>query len=380
MLAQDSWIELLNGQPIATPAYVFSAGEITRQMRALGAALGTPLVFSVSACPNADLLMRLAEDVRFGLRCSSRAEMSLVSGWQSEFSYVNLPSIDVQTMRALLGGKFRLIVDAPHQVELLAKLRGKREVMPLTLGVNVGVVNQSIEGAALPLDHLGMDWDDLRQALALTKAHDIPVDGLQTFGGRHSFGRHAMSIVRAIQDLVPRVEAHLGRPLRTVNLGGGLEENWQAMGHDFAAYRREVRKFPEHLQVMHDVGRSVMSSAGCFVTSVVARKSIQGRSYAICDGGMIQAFLLSRAAGEHCLASQPLVRSGDGPIRAAHANGGGETTIIVGSSSNRADILGSATDELLPGDILYFPGAGAYCRTYTPGEYLGHGGAVSYVL
>ncbi|MGA2286882.1 hypothetical protein [Bradyrhizobium sp.] len=380
MRTHPEWIDKLVGQPIATPAYVFSPEEMSRQMRKLGAALGTRVIFSVSACPNSDLLMRQAEDVRFGVRCSSKAEMGLVAGWRTDYAFVTLPSMDEQTMRAVLGARFRLIVDASQQIELLASLRGKREVVPISLGVSVGLIEGCSDRGGDDVSRFGMDWDDLRLAIALARRHGVPVGGLYVFGGANSFGGRSLAIVRAMRDLAAQVEAELGGPLDVITIGAGLEAGWENKGHDFAAYRAEIAKFASHIQIIHDVGRAAIASAGCFVTKVVARKNVNGRSYAICDGGMAQAYLLSKAARDQQLKSNPLVCGAGLELRQSNAARCAAVTTIVGGSLSRDDILAETNTDLNPGDLLFFPQAGAYCRTYTPGEYLGQGYAASYVL
>ncbi|MGP8431868.1 hypothetical protein ACT2FY_00720 [Paraburkholderia fungorum] len=374
------WIDQLGKHALATPAYVISVDEIARQLRAVREALGTPLVLSLSACPNPDVQMRLPEDVRFGVRCSSKAEMNVVAAWSTDFSYVNLPSMDAPTMRALLAGNFRLIADCADQLALLASVRGKRVVAPVTLGVNIGVIDRISSAAAADDDHLGMDLDELERALAFALEHDIPVGGLHAFGGRHSFASRSLALVKTMSKLVTQVEQRLGYALLSVNLGGGLEEDWQARSHDFAAYRRELAGFSPHLQLMHDVGRSVTATAGCFVTTVVATKALHGRFVAICDGGMTQALPLSAAAGAERITSTPMLRTPDGELRRIRAATDGTGTLIAGSSSSRRDRLGCVGAAVAKGDMLYFPNAGAYCIGRAPTGLAGLAPAHVYVL
>jgi diaminopimelate decarboxylase len=382
--AVTGWIGQLGKHALITPAYVISVDEIARQLRAVREAVGTPLVLSFSACPNADAQMRLPEDVRFGVRCSSKTEMSVVAPWCTEFSYVNLPSMDAPTMRAVLAGKFRLIADSADQLEMLASVRGKRVISPVTLGVNIGVIDRLTDAAKASNpadnDHLGMDMDELERALTLAQAHEIPVDGLQVFGGRHSFPNRSLALATVMRKLVAHVEARLGYALISVNLGGGLEEDWHARGHDFVAYRRALAEFPAHLQLMHDVGRSVTASAGCFVTTVVRTKAVHGRAVAICDGGMAQAYPLSAAAGEDRVTSTPLLRTSDGELRHVYSATGDTSTLIAGSSSSRRDLLGSIGARVVTGDILYFPNVGAYCLNRAPAGSAGLAPASVYVL
>jgi diaminopimelate decarboxylase len=379
ILESNSWIEQLGRHALATPAYVLNVDEMARQLCAVRAALGTPLVLSLSACPYPDVQVRLPVEARFGVRCSSKAEMNVVAAWNTDFLYVSLPSMDASTMRAMLAGKFRLIADSADQLEMLASVRGRRPVAPVTLSINIGAIDRISGYRARDDDHIGMGLEELKRSLALARSLEIPVGGLQVFGGRHSFASRSVAIARSMCLLVPYVEAVLGYALATVNLGGGLEEDWQDREHQFPAYRRELAGFGPHLQLMHDVGRSVTASAGCFVTTVVATKAFHEGRVAICDGGMTQAHALSLSAGAERIACTPLVRSMNGELRQAIAANGSTGTVVAGASSSRYDRLACIGDELVKGDILYFPNAGAYSFTRAPAAYAGLAPASIYV-
>jgi diaminopimelate decarboxylase len=367
----NSWIEQLGRHALATPTYVFNVDEMAQQLCAVREALGTPLVLSLSACPYPDVQVRLPAEARLGVRCSSMAEMNVVAAWNTDFAYLSLPSMDAPTMRAMLAGKFRLIADSADQLEMLASVRGKRPIAPVTLSINMGAIDRICGHRTLDDDHIGMELVELKRSLALARSHEIPIGGLQVFAGRCSFTSRSRPIVKSMCLLVPYVEAVLGYALSTVNLGGGLEEDWQERGHEFPAYRRELAGFGPHLQLMHDVGRSVTASAGCFVTTVVATKAFHGRRVAICDGGMAQAHAPALSAGTEHIASTPLIRSKNGQLRQASAASGSSGTVIAGASSSRYDGLGCIGDELVKGDVLYFPNAGAYSLSSAPAAYTG---------
>ena len=114
------WIEAAARQTVHTPAYVYSMAQVAWQMRALREALGTPIILVVAACNNPDVWARLPEDVRFGARCASRHEMNIVSAWKSDHLYVGIPALESPSARAALGGRYRIVIDAPQQLDKLA--------------------------------------------------------------------------------------------------------------------------------------------------------------------------------------------------------------------------------------------------------------------
>lgn len=379
--ATPDWIDALAGQAVQTPAFVYSMAEIASQMRALQAALSTPLLAVVAACNNPDVLARLPEDVRFGARCASRFEMNIVSAWKSEHLYLGMPALDAPSARAVLGGRYKLIIDTPAQLEMLVQLRGARHVTPVTLSLASSLAHGPAPGASSGAGLQGMDHDALAQTLELARRHGVAIGGLQMHAGRHCFGRHGQAVARCLLELVPWVEAQLGQPLQTVNLGGGLEEDWWAHAHDFAAYRRLLSGFAPHVQPMHEPGRAILAAAGVFLTRVVATKRVAGQAVAVCDGGLVQAQALTRA-NPHWRGTPPRVQRGEA-FATCHAatatTGSGQGTLIAGASAGEDDLLAHCEESLQAGDLLAFTGAGAYVQSRSPTHFLGHPPAHAYV-
>ena len=371
MNAPHAWIEALAGKPMQTPSFVYSMDGIAQQMRRLQQELGTPILAVVSACSNPDVLARLPEDVRFGARCASRFEMNVVSAWASEHLYVGIPSMDALAARAVLGGRYRFVAEAPTQIETLVQLRGARKIMPITLSLS----NQLAGGTGLR----AMDAAGFEEALGIAQRHDVPVGGLHMHAGRHGFGAHGLNVARTLRQFAAQAEARLGYPLQTVNLGGGLEEDWWMRGHDFVAYRNALAQFPSHLQLMHELGRSIFASAGAFLTRVVAACRASHGAIAVCDGGLAQAFELTMAS-PHWREVLPLVHrqgvilptSGAQPRTAA-------ATAILGASATDEDVFAWCAETLQPDDVLVFPGTGAYMQQRSPSGFMGHAEAGAYV-
>jgi diaminopimelate decarboxylase len=366
-----AWIKAAARQPMQTPAYVYSMAQVTWQMHSLREALGTPIVVMVAACNNPDVLARLPEDVRFGARCASRHEMNIVSAWKSDHLYVGMPALEAPSARAALGGRYRIIIDAPQQLETLAELRGARRVAPVTLSLA-----RSLAGAD-GISLQGMDREAFLLAMERSLKHDIQIGGVQMYAGRNGFAAHGLGVAKALRELVQAAEDRLGYRLLTVNLGGGLEDDWWRHGHDFAAYRGELSHFPSHLQLMHELGRSIFAPAGAFLTRVVGIKRTQGRALAVCDGGRVQAQALAGIGTEG--RTSPLVLRGGEVLPEAAAAEAAEATFVCGASAGDGDLLAQCAQALRVGDLLAFPGAGAYMQSGSPTQYLGHAQAHTYV-
>ncbi len=373
---ETTWSQDLPVQDLQTPAYVYCVDEVARRVRALKAALGTSVVLSYKACPNYDVISRLPADCFDGVELASRGELHMFAGHRPRHFYVNTPALNASLTRAVLGAKASLVIDAPQQLRIIEQQRGKRVVAPVTLRLSSRLIAHfSPDAPTFRRDQFGMDMDMLGEALDLARELKIEVDGLHLFAGPHTFGRAALPVVAALLQLVPQVEERLGHPLHHVSLGGGLEEHWAQKGHDFGAYREALARLPAHLEKVHEFGRAIFASAGVFVVKVIACKTIEGQPYAICDGGMAQAFLLAQT--ENMMRKYRVPRVAN---RSAERLPGAGRTIVVGSTCSRDDVIGETDEALRVGDLLVFESCGAYHRSYSMNQFLNLGEASVYVF
>lgn len=372
----DAWIETMDLSEVATPAFVYSSGAVTRRIKALQEALGTKVIVSFKASNQQDLMSRLPPEQFDGVEVASRGELHMVVGQQGRHFYVNTPALTEPLVRAGIGAKARFIIDTPDHLHMITKLRGARDVMPLTLRLSNKLVGQICSDAPkLRDDQFGMDMDQVHQAIALAKELGFAIDGLHLYAGPHTFRKSAHAVVDTMKVVLAEVEAALGHTVEILNLGGGLEEDWQDRGHDFAAYRAKMAELPARCEIIHEFGRAIFADCGCFVTRVIHAKEVSGQRYAICDGGMAQAFLLAQT--ENMMRKYRTPRLHDGDVQPLPE---GQETIICGSTCSRDDVIGKAPFAITKGDVLVFDNCGAYTRTYSMNNFLQLGEATSYVL
>ncbi|WP_321818267.1 MULTISPECIES: hypothetical protein [unclassified Paraburkholderia] len=369
------WIEQLAARGVPTPAYVYGVEAAAANFCALREALGTPVLLCLSACANPDVLSRLPEDCRFGARVASRWEMMMVAAWKSALSYFAMPALDANAVRAALGSRLRILIESPWQLDMLLAQRGQRQVAPIILGINPGLTQRDTTVVPMSADR-GLDADGIAQVLELALRSDLRVGGVHCFAGTGNFHRDALDVARTMRAWLGRIEETLGYPLETVNLGGALPADWVDRTFDMAAYRTAIAQFPPHVQVIHEAGRAIFASAGVFATRVLAVGETLGRRHARCDGGLAQALLLTQAAGTRRVPASPYVfREG-----CLVPPGGNSVTEVLGASGHQGDTFGSVDVALRAGDLLLFPGAGAYCETHAASHLLGESGVPSYVV
>lgn len=361
---------------VQTPAFIYSAAEAQRRIAMLQKTLGTRVIISYKASNQPDILSRLEPEHFDGVEVASRGELHMVAGLQSRYFYVNTPALTESLVRATLGARARFILDTPSHLELIAKLRGARTVEPITLRLSNKLIAQFSPGTPrLRDDQFGMDMPQVEQAIRRAAELNIPVEGLHLYAGPHTFGKAALHVVEAIRQIAPQAEAWLGHDIKTLNLGGGLEENWPERGHDFVAYRAALASLPQRYELLHEFGRAIFTTCGVFVTRVLQSKQVCGQRYAVCDGGMAQAFLLAQTENMMRKYRTPVLHG-----REPQPLPEGQTTIITGSTCSRDDVIGIAPYAVEAGDYLVFDKCGAYTRTYSMNNFLQLGEASSYVL
>ena len=145
-----------------------------------------------------------------------------------------------------------------------------------------------------------------------------------------------------------------GAPLASLSLGGGFADDHPGDAA-FERYATALAPLAGQYALAHESGRAIFADAGVFATRVVAVKTWQDRTIAVCDGGLSHAFLLAQTESVmRRLAAPSLVRrTAEPPVR-------GVPTIYVGSTCSRADVIGRDDTGAPPqvGDIAVFARCG----------------------
>jgi diaminopimelate decarboxylase len=352
---------------LETPCYVFDAATVESDYSGLKRALGTPLLVSLKANPNADLFVRCAPAFVDGIELASQGELNVVVGRSPVPKFINTPAMDQTLMRAGIASRATLILDSPSQVEMLASVAPKAKPLPVMLRLNAAGLADNV--AQLGGDHFGMDVPDAMQAIIRLRAIGVSLRGLHVFAGSHSFKVWSPMLLTAIEQLLPAVEATAGAPLELVNVGGGFPEDWRAQPGLFAEYRRSLNRLGSRVKIYHESGRGVFNGCGHFVTRVIAVKPVNGGHVVICDGGIAQCFNLAQTERVIKRLRRPAVVPMH-EISAAPQTLSGQVR-VVGNSCSRADVVGELDSPVTvrPGDRLIFAGCGAY-TTYSPTGFL----------
>ncbi|WP_323122564.1 type III PLP-dependent enzyme domain-containing protein [Burkholderia alba] len=371
---------------LKTPCYVYDPAIAIARYRDLKARLGTRLIVSLKANPDQDMLARCAHAYEDGVELASRGELDRVVGRVKGPRYLNNPSMNEEFIRAGLASRCHFVLDNPDHVARfipLARDAAAAGAAPgkLLLRLNAGALAGD-QSRAHWHDHFGMTPNEAFAALRALAGAGLRIDGLHVFSGPHSFVRgdaaqpDTLALPAALAALARDLEPGNGAPLASLSLGGGFPEQ-PVQPEAFARYRAAIAPLAGPYSLAHESGRAIFADAGFFVTKVVAVKHWADRTIAVCDGGISHNFLLAQTESViRRLQAPQLVRRSPEP-----GDVGAASTLFVGSTCSRADVIGRGTGNAppRPGDLAVFSQCGAYHRTYSMNGFLSHEAAHVYI-
>jgi diaminopimelate decarboxylase len=348
---------------LETPCYVFSPEAVIADYKRLREALGTPLIVSLKANPNVDLYVRCAHVFTDGVELASIGELNLAVARAAVTKFISTPALDSTLISAALASRQTIIMlDNLAQVHLLLT-HGKASSQKVGLRLNA----RALLGNAMSVahsDHFGMCTDDALIAIKLLRKAEVAVAGVHVFAGSRSFSKYGLAICERAHGVIEQLEAALDAPLDFINLGGGFEEQWNQA--EMAVYRERVGELQKRLTVFHEAGRAIFQRGGTFLAKVISVKSVNDRTFVVCDGGIAQAFLLAKTEAILKRRKDAWVVPQDS-MRETFKG----VLEVVGNSCSQSDVIGEIRDSIIPvpGDIVQINDCGAY-HTYSPTGFL----------
>jgi diaminopimelate decarboxylase len=385
---------LVGGLPVrelaerhGTPLYVYDTATIDRQLSRLQGALppGFSIWYSVKANPSPAVLGHfLARGC--GLEVASGGELAgvLAAGCPAgRIFYAGPGKTEGELEEAVARGVGEIHVESlteARRIGAIGRRRGERVAVALRVNPSAEAQGGAMRMGGKPAP-FGVDEERIDEALDLMEADPaLDLRGLHLFAGTQILDhtvvvgqyRHGLRLAR-------RVAARLGRPLHTLDFGGGF-------GIPYFANETEldVDKLREELRALFadvegdalfrgtrfvvEPGRYLVGEAGIFVTRITDVKVSRGKTFLITDGGMNHHLAASGNLGQVIKRNYPITlagRLGEEPTVAAD---------VVGPLCTPLDTIGR--DVALPpasvGDLVVIFQSGAYGLTASPVMFLGH--------
>lgn len=374
-------------QKYGTPLYVYDAKLARRAYHRLCAAVAgfAELFYSVKANPNPDIArLFVAEGAGLEIASGNEFRAAIAAGCAPERILFAGPGKGEEELAlALASGVGEIHVESFEEIEMLGRLARKLGG-PVSVGIRVNPV-AAVQGGAMRMGGkpaaFGFDEEILADAIAaVARQPGLHLAGVHLFAGTQILDAQILLTQWAHGiALAARVADMTGRPLRTIDLGGGLGIPYH--GADTAldlgilqagvgelAARKAAHPLLRDARVVLEPGRYLIGEAGIYLMAVRAVKHSRGTRFVVADGGMHHHLAASGNLGQ--------VMKRDYPIVAADRLGAPaeDVATLVGPLCTPLDTLGrqTALPALAAGDLVAVLQSGAYGLTASPVGFLSH--------
>ena len=348
---------------VGTPAYLYNAGVIRRQFRALDQALApVPHRVAYAVKANANLaVLRILRDLGAGADIVSGGELAraLAAGFEPErIVFSGVGKTDQELTAAVEAGIGHVHLESTAELVALGRIVARlRRPMRVGIRVNPDVTADTHPYIATGQGGIkfGVPVDQVVPlALAIRQHELLTLDTVAMHIGSQLLDAAPYAEgVRRLLDLVAQVRDAGVDTLATLDIGGGLgiryrDERPLSPASLASAVVPMVRD--SGLSLVMEPGRYLVGSAGVLLTTVLSRKHSGGKDLVIVDAGMNDLVRPSHYMAYHEMAEvEPRGRP------SAEVD-------IVGPVCETGDFL--ARDRELPGlergERIAVLGAGAY--------------------
>lgn len=381
---------LVGGRPLSrvvaevggTPCYLYDRGRLDERVAALRRDLDDriDLHYAVKANPMPALVGHLARRVD-GLDVASAGEMrvALDAGMDpAHVSFAGPGKLDAELAQAQAAG-ILVNLESFREVDLLVAA-SERTGTPARVAVRVNLPFE-LKASGMKMSggakQFGVDAEQVPDLLARVRAAGLAFEGFHCYAGSQNLSAEAIveaqqrsyDLLRGWLDLLPA-------PVRSLNLGGGFGIAYSDRDRslDLGPVKRALADlagrceadFGAQARIVIELGRYLVGEAGIYVCRVIDRKLSRGHPFLVTDGGMHQHLAASGNFGQVIRRNYPVAVNG-------HRHGSG-TVSVVGPLCTPLDLLGDRVElpDAGPGDLIVVFQSGAYGRTASPRQFLGH--------
>lgn len=393
---------LVGGMPVrdivgqvGTPAFIYDGGVMRRTYRRLAQALSgfAAIHYSVKANP-APAVIRCFLDEGAGVEIASVGEYRVARGAGAAPDRILFagPGKRMSELEAVIaGGIAEIHLESYEEIKRVAAI-GRRDRRVVAAAIRINPVPTAQAGAMRmggKSTAFGFDEESVEQALdAVSAAGHIDLAGVHMYAGTQILDADALvSQWRHGIEIAARVAAYLGKPLRTIDLGGGLGIPYFSgdQSLDITKVAAAVPAISDALQadpllasarVVVEPGRFLVGPAGIYVAEINAVKQSRGTRFLVTDGGMHHHLAASGNLGQIMKRDYPIVAPGR--MDAAQRF----PATVVGPLCTPLDTLAreASLPDLAAGDLIAVLQSGAYGATASPGRFLSHPSAAEVLV
>jgi diaminopimelate decarboxylase len=368
-----------------TPFYLYDGGLVIERVRAVRAALGTEVSFSIKANPSLAICQLIAGEAGVGAEVASAGELALAlaAGFEpSDIVFAGPGKTDDELARLVAAGILADNAESLAEIDRLgaiAERLGRRQGVSLRLNPEAQLLGAQMRMGGTP-SQFGIDEGDLDEAVARVLAqHSLEFRGIHVYTATQVFqAQPLLDHCRNILDLALRAADRAGRPIEVIDFGGGFGIPYfdgvepfhlQAFGTGFrellAGYRDDTRL--AGCRYVFELGRYLVADAGLYVMRAIDRKTTRGRDFLVTDGGMNHHLTATGNMGQVFRKPYPL-------LNLSRLRAGNEQTITVtGPLCTPLDSFGEVQlVEPAAGDLIGVLSSGAYGYSASNLGFLSH--------
>ena len=373
-------------ETFGTPLFVYDAGVMRATYRALAEALSgfVGIFYSIKANPN-PAVARVFVEEGAGLEIASAAEYEAAraaGATPERILFAGPGKGEAELAHVIDRGIGEIHLESEEEIErvcAVARRLGRKVEVALRINPSAAAQGGAMRMGGKP-SPFGFDEETVEAvADAVVARPELDLRGIHLFAGTQVLDADVLAAQWAHGlALAGRVARHLGRPLATIDLGGGLGIPYFAgesaldlarLAQHVAGLKATLREEPliRDASVVVEPGRFLVGPSGFYVVRVLAAKTSRGQRFLVTDGGMHHHLAASGNLGQVIKRDYPFV---------AVTGGGGELSAqtVVGPLCTPLDTI--ARQALLPalqaGDVIAVRQSGAYGLTASPVGFLSH--------
>jgi diaminopimelate decarboxylase len=370
-----------------TPLFIYDESLLAEKAAALRRALPPrfDIHYSVKANPNPAILEFFLER-GFGLEVASAGELyqSIIAGCApSKIIFAGPGKSEHEIEYALVHRVGELHVESLTELDRVSRIANRLGVTA-RIGLRVNPSGDA-EGGAMRMGgkptQFGIDEEEIGTAVdAALALSAVSLQGIHIFAGTQILDAEIFGAqYRKGLEIARMVAKQIGRPLATLDFGGGLgipyfgndrELDLNAVAQLVTQLTEEagVDPFLAGTRFVVEPGRYLVGEAGVYVAQVLDVKISRGKKFVILDGGMNHHLAASGNLGQTIKRNFPIAvlnRLNDPEV---------ETVDIVGPLCTPLDTLARSimVPKITIGDLIGIFQSGAYARSASPLGFLSH--------
>jgi len=370
-----------------TPLFVYDAAVMRRSFATLKSALEgfADIVFSIKANPN-PAIARLFVEMGAGIEIASLGEYERARNAGAaphDILFAGPAKRDTELDRVIGEGIGEIHLESFEEIaraDAIAGRAGKRVAVSIRINPVAAAQGGAMRMGGKP-SPFGFDEEQCDAVLrAVASAANLDLCGVHLFAGTQILDADVLlGQWRHGLDVAGRIARATGRPLRSIDLGGGLGIPYYSGDAplDLAAVRggldvllKAKRSEPliRDARVIVEPGRYLTGPGGLYVASVIASKLSRGTRFIVTDGGMHHHLAASGNLGQVIKRDYPVVA----PARMDSTEF--ERSTVAGPLCTPLDTLARAANlpMLRAGDLVAVMQSGAYGLSASPNGFLSH--------